>query len=281
MNLMEISARRIILAITASFLVTGCNAPLDTGVRAISAPVVDISLLDGVALGPLSIDAVTAASHVLGEYSLRQAKKPRVLYVGAEYCHYCAMERWSLVIALSQFGTFAGLRSIDIPGSMPWQSLPTVSFTNATFTSDHVTFEAVELEDAARRPLDRLTSDDRELMDRLDPDGSIPWVFWGTGYRIGTLFDASSQMEGKSTSDIAAALSDASSPVAKMILGSANAQIAQICASTEGKPADVCGSQAIKYISSHLNPTAVRPTTGLPAMQCAPSGTSCRETPLR
>jgi len=45
MNLMEISARRIILAITASFLVTGCNAPLDTGVRAISAPVVDISLL--------------------------------------------------------------------------------------------------------------------------------------------------------------------------------------------------------------------------------------------
>jgi hypothetical protein len=268
------------LAIAASVLMAGCNAPLDTGDRAISAPVVDISLRDGVALGALNIDAVTAASHVLGEDPLRQAKKPRVLYVGAEYCHYCAMERWSLVIALSQFGTFAGLHSIDIPGSMPWQSLPTVSFRNATFTSDHVTFEAVELEDAAKRPLDALTSDDRELMDRLDPDGSIPWVSWGTGYRIGTLFDASSQMEGKSTSDIAAELSGASSPVAKMILGSANVQIAQICASTEGKPADICGSETIKHISSHLTPTDARPTIGLPAMQCAPSGTSCRETPL-
>ena len=34
---------------------------------------------------------------------------PEVLYIGAEYCPFCAVERWPLVVALSRFGTFAGL----------------------------------------------------------------------------------------------------------------------------------------------------------------------------
>jgi hypothetical protein len=34
-----------------------------------------------------------------------------VVFVGAEYCPYCASERWPLVMALSKFGTFfEGLR---------------------------------------------------------------------------------------------------------------------------------------------------------------------------
>jgi thiol-disulfide isomerase/thioredoxin len=31
--------------------------------------------------------------------------KPLVLYIGAEYCPYCAATRWALVMALSKFGT--------------------------------------------------------------------------------------------------------------------------------------------------------------------------------
>src|SRR5438309_707950 len=37
------------------------------------------------------------------------AGKTEVLYIGAEYCPYCAAERWSLVVALSKFGSFSGL----------------------------------------------------------------------------------------------------------------------------------------------------------------------------
>src|SRR5438876_6623085 len=36
--------------------------------------------------------------------------KPVVLYVGAQYCPFCAAERWALVLALSRFGHWAGLR---------------------------------------------------------------------------------------------------------------------------------------------------------------------------
>ena len=36
---------------------------------------------------------------------------PEVFYLGAEYCPYCAAERWPMIIALSRFGTFSGLKT--------------------------------------------------------------------------------------------------------------------------------------------------------------------------
>ena len=38
--------------------------------------------------------------------------KPEMLYMGAEYCPYCAAERWSMIVALSRFGTFSGLSTV-------------------------------------------------------------------------------------------------------------------------------------------------------------------------
>ena len=34
-----------------------------------------------------------------------------VSYVGAEYCPYCAIQRWALLVALSKFGSFTNLDS--------------------------------------------------------------------------------------------------------------------------------------------------------------------------
>ncbi|HKO26858.1 MAG TPA: DUF929 family protein, partial [Solirubrobacteraceae bacterium] len=52
-----------------------------------------------------------AGVHVLaGRGTLERSGKPEVLYVGIESCPACALSRWGLVIALSQFGTFSQLR---------------------------------------------------------------------------------------------------------------------------------------------------------------------------
>ena len=40
---------------------------------------------------------------------LTDAGKPEVFYLGAEFCPYCAAERWPVVLALLQFGSFTGL----------------------------------------------------------------------------------------------------------------------------------------------------------------------------
>src|SRR5215471_17073708 len=36
---------------------------------------------------------------------LTSGGKPEMLYIGAEYCPYCAAMRWSMAVALSRFGT--------------------------------------------------------------------------------------------------------------------------------------------------------------------------------
>src|SRR5215471_16965887 len=38
---------------------------------------------------------------------LTSGGKPEMLYIGAEYCPYCAAMRWSMAVALSRFGTLA------------------------------------------------------------------------------------------------------------------------------------------------------------------------------
>ena len=45
-----------------------------------------------------------------GQPKLTQDGKPLIVYVGSEYCPYCAATRWPLALALGRFGTFSGLR---------------------------------------------------------------------------------------------------------------------------------------------------------------------------
>ena len=50
--------------------------------------------------------------------------KPEFFYYGAEYCPYCATERWAVVTALARFGTWSNLQqttssSQDSPASIP------------------------------------------------------------------------------------------------------------------------------------------------------------------
>ena len=47
-----------------------------------------------------------------GQPALTSGGKPEILYMGAEYCPYCAAERWAMVVALSRFGTFSNLHLI-------------------------------------------------------------------------------------------------------------------------------------------------------------------------
>src|SRR5215475_6125772 len=44
--------------------------------------------------------------------ALTSAGKPEMLYIGAEYCPYCAAMRWSMAVALSRFGTLTPLHGI-------------------------------------------------------------------------------------------------------------------------------------------------------------------------
>src|SRR4029077_15613082 len=49
---------------------------------------------------------------------------PEVFYMGAEYCPYCAAERWPMIVALSRFGTFSGLTTTSSSSSDVYPHTP-------------------------------------------------------------------------------------------------------------------------------------------------------------
>ena len=55
--------------------------------------------------------AVTPPTVISGQPPMTlNGKSPAMLYYGAEYCPYCAAERWAMTAALSRFGTWSNLK---------------------------------------------------------------------------------------------------------------------------------------------------------------------------
>src|SRR6185437_9537503 len=79
--------------------------------------------------------------------------KPEVVYVGADWCPYCAATRWSTVVALSRFGSFSGLTLMRSSNNDTLPNTSTFSFQHATYTSGYISFNATETADRNRNTL--------------------------------------------------------------------------------------------------------------------------------
>lgn len=172
--------------------------------------------------------------------------EPLLIYVGAEYCPYCASERWSLVIALSRFGAWSGLALSRSSSTDVFPNTPTFTFRDAHYTSDLVELSAVETSDRQQKPLRNPDATQQRSMDRFDPDGSIPFISIADRYYVNGAGYSPDVLAGKSWDDVATALRDPSSTVAKAVIGNADRLTAAICAVTGQKPADVCTSASVK-----------------------------------
>jgi hypothetical protein len=186
--------------------------------------------------------------------------KPRIVYLGAEYCPFCAAERWGMVNALSRFGTFTNLQ-ITTSGAPPETpaDIPTWSFHGATYKSDYIQFEPVEQQDNERKPLEVPTSEQDQLLTKYDAPpyvsgsaGAIPFIDFANQYVIsGASYDPT-VLQGKTHAEIAAALSNPSTEISRGAIGSANAITATICKIDGNKPAKVCSASAVKTIEGQL-----------------------------
>ncbi|MEO6996844.1 MAG: DUF929 family protein [Terracoccus sp.] len=178
--------------------------------------------------------------------------KPVVLYVGAEFCPYCAVERWALIGALSRFGTFSGLSETTSSSTDALPDTPTFSFVKSSFTSDHVVFKAVETQDRENKPLQKLEGDDAALVQKYNPKGTIPWInYGGTHATNGPTVD-SNAFEGKTYDQIMAAILDPTSPIGKSVGPAINVMTAQICQQNGGQPSAVCTAPGVKAASAVL-----------------------------
>jgi Domain of unknown function (DUF929) len=209
---------------------------------------------------------VTAPPTTISGAPLTSGGKPEMLYIGAEYCPYCAAERWGMIVALSRFGTFKGLatiRSAERNGAgtaEPFPSTATFTFVNASYTSKYLTFTPVEettnIPDPSTggyTPLMTPTAEQQALLQKYDAanQGAIPFIDYGNKYMsVGASYDPG-VLSGLSWSQIAADLHTASSPVAQGALGSANYATAAICGLTGDQPATAC-TPAVKALQAKI-----------------------------
>jgi thiol-disulfide isomerase/thioredoxin len=217
-------------------------------------------------LSGVSNNSLNAAINSQGITSLQQVAgtgltsngKPEFLYIGAEYCPYCAAERWSIIIALSKFGNFSGLTYMLSSSSDTPSNIPTFSFVHASYSSFYVAFVSVEVQDRNRNTLQAPTSDQQNLINQWDPGGAIPFIDVGGQYVIhpapssptlhsGAQFDPGI-LVGQNWTQIGQQLDNPSNTVTQRINGAADTLISAICKVDNGLPTTVC-SQSYAQIA--------------------------------
>jgi hypothetical protein len=196
--------------------------------------------------------------------------KPGVLYIGAEYCPYCATERWAMANALSRFGTFTNLKITSSDPSDVDPGTKTLSFYKSTYTSPYIVFTPVETENNSRGTLESPTAAQEDILSTYNSSGSIPFIYFDGKYVIsGATYDVG-VLQGKTWDQIATAMSDKGSAVAKGAIGAANSMTATICILTGDQPAKTCSLPAIQSLEKQIKAQSATTTTTNPNSSSSP-----------
>jgi hypothetical protein len=210
-------------------------------------------------LNAVGAGRATGFSAVTGQPALTSSGKPELLYMGGEYCPYCAAERWALAAAVSRFGTLSGMSLIHSSPTDVYANTPTLSFAKASYTSKYLAFVPVEWFGEAADPstpfghvyLQQPTAQQQAVFARYG-NNSIPFVDIGNRYVLPQVQYIPSALAGMSWTQVAAAMRDPSSAVAKDIDGAANVITAAICSLTHGQPGGVCHAAGITAAAASL-----------------------------
>jgi hypothetical protein len=124
-------------------------------------------------LNEVGVGTASAKPTTITAPALTTGGKPEVLYIGAEYCPYCAAERWAVVVALSRFGAFSGLGETASSPSDVFPNTSTLTFHGASYASNYLTFTGKEIQgnqvvNGKYAPLDTLSSAQQALFDKYD-----------------------------------------------------------------------------------------------------------------
>ncbi len=219
---------------------------------------------------PASVEAavgtgqgVSPPSVLGGQPALTSGGKPEVLFIGAEFCPYCAAERWAMLNAFSRFGTFTGVKETT---SSPWDTPPaiaTFSFRSVKYTSQYIDFVPVEHETndtsglGTRTDLEPLTKKQETLWtnysSHFGENTGYPFVDMGNKvFVIGPSYNPDPLLIGLSQNTIAAQLTNAKSAVTQAIVGTANYLTASVCSLTHDQPSAVCSASGVQKAMTAL-----------------------------
>ena len=245
----------LVIAVLVLVKVTGGSSPASS----VRTSVTDTALsqLAGVPISSMVGAANTARSGTVvpptnlpsGTPPLTSGGKPQILYVGAEYCPFCAAERWAIVMALSKFGTFSNLASTKSSSTDTNPNTPTFSFYGSTYASQYLTFTAVELQNRAGQNLQTPTAEQKTVISTYDAApyvtgqaGSIPFIDLGGRYIVsGTEYDGS-LMSNQNFDAVLGEMATGTTSTAQAARAAAAHLVGVICSLTGDQPVSVCSA---------------------------------------
>ncbi len=254
----------VVLAVVVGLIVAKSMSkpPVAAAATTESGIVAEITSLPAAAFTSAGTSAAAALTTTTSQSELTLNGKPELLYLGAEYCPYCAAERWAVTAALSRFGTFSGLSFIH---SAPDDGdIATLSFYKSRYTSKYLSFVPVEWFSETVDPksptgyavLQTPTLQELALFSKYDAApytsdaGALPFIDIGNQYlSLSSQYPPEPLLSGLSWSQIGADMQNPSNQVGKSIDGAANLITAAVCRLTHGRPGNVCTSAAVTAAS--------------------------------
>ena len=248
------SALVVVLIVVLVGLKASSGNKSSTPPAATANPAVPNSLLASLAAIPpsqLAQAARLAGSNIsspsaISDTPLTSAGKPDVFYLGAEYCPYCAAERWALVVALEHFGTFTGLTETHSSSIDTDRNTPTFAFHGATYSSPYISFTGVETSTNQPQgnfyaPLETPTASQAALLEKYT-GGTIPFVdFGGKAVLKAPQYDPAI-LAGLTVDQVAAQVPNLNTAIGQAVEASAARDISAICQMTGGQPSNVCSA---------------------------------------
>jgi hypothetical protein len=209
--------------------------------------------------------ALTPPTVLHGQPKLTADGKPEVLWVGSEFCPFCAAERWPLIVALSRFGRFTTLYNTVSSANSVFPGIQSFSFDDATYSSRYLTFTGVELfsntltAGGSYQRIARLAPGQAALVARYgatQPGGASPFVDIADRMTATTAAFSPAALvhlsQGAIAGDLAHAAGPPADPTGEAVVAAANQLTAGLCAATGQRPRSVCSSRGVRTAASAL-----------------------------
>jgi hypothetical protein len=238
---------------------TGTLAPVR-----VPAPVALVNAVTGVtaqvanAVGLPPTSSVSPPTVRTGQPPLADGGKPAAVFIGGEFCQYCAAERWAIVMAFSRFGTFSNLSETT---SSPWDTDPdtaTFSFYGAQYYSPILVLDTDEDESndthglGTRTILQPPTALESSVWQTYDNPEGFPFLDIGNSVFVTSPSYDPTVLAGLDQADIASRLSNPDDRVTQAIVGTANYLTAAICSMVGRNGNSWCGQPAVMHAAAAM-----------------------------
>jgi Domain of unknown function (DUF929) len=175
--------------------------------------------------------------------------KPLVVYIGADYCPFCAIQRWPLIMALMRFGNFSGLKYMA--ASLSEGDYPTFTFHGTAYHSQYLVFQGFEQQSRQQGvSLDTVPSNYTGVFGQYG--SSYPFIDFGNKYIVSGAMIPPEGMGNDDWTDVFNGIKTNSS-LGIQIKESTNVITALICKLTSNVPNSVCSQPQISELSIQIS----------------------------